>query len=141
MGGQRAGDDLHRLGDAGIDRSAEPGETVGNGDPVEPVLDVAVFVADVDIAVAVRILADPWRLEQHAFERAVGPAWLDVERLAVEAVGAGAERRIDRIAGIVEPPGGDDDGVARGGIVGFGWRRRGLGKCGDRQDERQGGGS
>ncbi len=69
------------------------------------------FVADVDVAVAVRILADTRRLQQHGLEAAVDAARLGEQRLAVEPVYARPGRRLDRIARLVEAAGGDDNSV------------------------------
>ena len=116
---ERAGDHLDALGDAGVDQRAKAGKAVGHGDAVEAILDIAVFVADVDRAVAIIVLRDARRLQQHRLHGAVGAAGLDVEGGAVELVIVGADRGLDRIARLVEPR---CDGDGRRGVSGGGRR-------------------
>ena len=123
--GQCASDHRDRLGDAGVDESAEPGNALGHGDAVEPVLDIAVFVADVDFGVRVAVGRHPRHLQQNVVQVAVRAAGQGIERRAIERGDAGAERGLDRIARGVEFPGGDDDVAGPAGRIATVLARRG----------------
>lgn len=105
--GERAGDQLDGRGDPGVEGGAEATDALGDDDAVEAILEVGVFVANVDRAIAV--LGDSRGLKQRFVELKVRSAWLLLERLAVERVLAGSQRRSDGVAGDVQTPSCDDD--------------------------------
>ncbi len=132
MRGQCASQQIDRIRDVRIERRPEARDAFRHDDPVQPVLEVGVLVADMDRAVAVE--RDAGCLDQHLHEAAVDAARLILQYLAVDAIVARAQGRQDRVARFVEPPPRNDDVVrlaaAVGGRVLRLGRGRGIGRGG-----------
>ena len=67
LGGQCAGEDAEVVGEAGFQRLAEAADGLRNDHTVDAVLNVGVIAADVKLAV--RVLNDSRRLENHLVQR------------------------------------------------------------------------
>ena len=100
---------------------------LGHDHPVQAILQIAMLVADMDLAVAV--LGHAGRLEKDLGQVAIGAAGLVVERGAVEMDVAGAERRLDRVPRAVELARRDDDFIRVDVRIIGGMRRPGQGKA------------
>ena len=65
---QRAGEQLHVADEGRLENLREAGNAIGQQNSVDPVLNVAVLVADVKIALARRILVDARKLQREVAE-------------------------------------------------------------------------
>ena len=106
----------------GVEPLPEEAHALGHDDAVDAVLHLEMLVADVDRAVGEIVLIDARRLQQHLVERQVLAAGQILDRLGREAVGRGADLRLDADARRLEPLGRDGDFLLR-----LGRRRRLIG--------------
>ena len=120
--GQGARQQRHLVGVARRQDVVEQRQALGQLHAVEPVLDVAVIAAHVDLAEAV--LDDAGRAQQHLVQgRALAQRDVADGALA-EVVGRGAEAGLDGAARLVEPRRRDGDAERRIGDRRRGCRRR-----------------
>ena len=99
---QRAGDQRQAADDAGVDDLAERADAVRQHDAVDAVLEIGVFVADVQVAAGGGILRYARRLQQRLVERGVGTLRQRFKRLLGQLIGARAGRRHQAAAGFIE---------------------------------------
>src|SRR5208282_1065920 len=69
--GEGAGDELHALHEARVELEAEPGDALGEKHVVDPVLEVRVLAAHVQVAVGCGVLGDARRAQEDLIERGV----------------------------------------------------------------------
>src|ERR1700679_2358017 len=72
FGRQSAGDQRHAADKTAVEDTAEPGNTVRQQYPVDPVLNVGVIVADTQQAAGCGILRDAGGLQQYLLDRRIG---------------------------------------------------------------------
>ena len=127
--GQRAGDEVHLVDQAGAERLAEHRYALGQDHPVQAVLHAVMLVADVELAELV--LTDAGHLQDDVVDRLIVAAGQVLNRLIGQRIGRCAKRRLDAFARGVEARGGNDD-LWRRGVVGVS-RLRGHSGCSQRQ--------
>jgi hypothetical protein len=100
---QRAGNQGEAADDAGVEDLPEAADAVRQHDAVDAVLQIGVFVADVQFAAGGGVLRYAWGLQQHLVERGIGALRQRLDRLVIDLIGVGANRRHDAATGLVEP--------------------------------------
>ena len=127
---QRAVEQADAADEAGVEHRPEPGNPQGKRNAVDSVLNVRIFVADVEIRIVQRrILGDAGRLENDLVERRVVAARQRVDRRAIQRVAASAQfRQQEAVARLIEgvDPGLRGRGRGNGGSGGAARRRRGA---------------
>ena len=121
LGGQRAGDQRHLAGILGGQRIGEQRQPFGQLHAVQPVLQVAVVAAHVELAETV--LRHARRAHQHLVDRRLLALRHGVDGARREIVARRAEAGLDRAARLVQAGRGHGDAGQRAG----GRRRRRLG--------------
>ncbi len=136
---QGAGEQVDVGRQAGAEGLAEHRQALGEDHIVQPVLDVVVVAADVQLAE--RILGRARRLQDDLVELDVLAARQVVDQLRRQRIGRGSQRGLDGLARGVEPAGGDhhlgDRGAGGRGRV---WNRGGVGDADGRSGQDQAGG-
>jgi len=77
-------------------------DAVGQHDAVDAILQIGVFVADVQFAAGGGVLRYARRLQQDLVESRIGALWERLDRLVIDLIRIGADRRHDAAARVVE---------------------------------------
>ena len=108
---QCASEQIDRISDMRIERRAKAGNTLRHDYPVETVLEIAVFIANMDRAITVK--RNAWSLQKHLHQTAISAARLAFEHLAINPVITRTKCRLNCIARTVELGRGNDDLLRR----------------------------
>lgn len=99
---QRAGDQRKIADNAGVENLAERTYAIGQHDAIDAVLNVGVFVADVQITASRRVLTHPWCLQQNPIQRGILALRQGFDGLLCDLIGARAGWRQDGLASRIE---------------------------------------
>jgi hypothetical protein len=107
---QRAGEQLQVADEGALKNLGEAGYAVGQQNAVDAILNVAVLIADVEIALARLVLVDARKLKNEVAELNGVSLWEALDIPLTELIGAGASlRQEDSVASLVEILGLLDD--------------------------------
>jgi hypothetical protein len=113
LGWQRPSDEVDLIDVAAVDRDAEAGDVLGHLHPVDPVLHVAVIVADVERPRRLGILVDPGQAQEDVVDRRRVAPPERIDEALIDRVDGRAHLGNEIDARVLELPGCDGDGGQR----------------------------
>ena len=91
LSGKCAGDERQAADEAGVEDLAKARNTVRDDDAINPVLQVAVLIAYMQVATGGRVERDAWRLQEDLVQRRVRALGSRLDVLVAQAIGIHAD--------------------------------------------------